>query len=319
MSVVPTNPRILLAEPFDLTAVAFLRQLGDVTVLDRHDETALLDSVAGFDALLVRSAARVTPAVIERADRLKVIGRGGVGLETIDVDAARSRGIQVVYTPYAATDAVADLAIAMMIALSRNLTRSDSLVRSGNFLEARGDVCTHEMRELTVGVVGLGLIGRAVARRCHHGFGMRIVYNDILPAGWLDFVATPLSKEELFRKADVITLHVPLTQQTRGMIDAACLKKFKAGAILINTARGAVVDGEAVARALSKGSLGGAGLDVFDPEPLPENHPLLRAPHTILTAHIGARTRRGLGRMNDVVQDVARVLKGEAPHHPAWT
>ena len=103
------------------------------------------------------------------------------------------------------------------------------------------------------------------------------------------------------------------------MIDAACLKKFKTGAILINTARGAVVDGEAVARALWDGSLGGAGLDVFDPEPLPDDHALQQTPRTILTAHIGARTRCGLRRMNDVVQDVARVLKGEAPHHPAWT
>jgi phosphoglycerate dehydrogenase-like enzyme len=146
---------------------------------------------------------------------------------------------------------------------------------------------------------------------------MRILYNDILEMGLLDFVATPVRKDELYREADVVSLHVPLTWETTDLINERELTWFKPGAVLINTARGAVVNSDALARALNRGALMGAALDVTYPEPLPPGHPLLVAPHTVFTPHLGARTPGSLTRMNAVVEDVIRVLEGETPEYPA--
>jgi len=309
---------IVVAEPFDPAAVDKLRAVGEVVVLDACDEAHLREAVGECDALMVRTRSTVTRAVIESARRLRVIGRGGVGLENIDVDAARERGIAVVYTPQASTEAVADLTVGMMIALLRNIHGCDAMLRRGLFGEAREGSRSREISELTLGIVGMGRIGRAVARRCRHGFGMTVLYNDIVIPGWLDFVATPVNKDELCAQADVVTLHVPLTESTRNLIDAGALSRFKKDGVLINTSRGAVVDSLALADALVSGTLGGAALDVFDPEPLPADHPLLRAPSTLFTPHIGSRTVAGLARMNDVVEDVIRVLQGRPPTYPAW-
>jgi len=307
-----------LAEAFDAPAVEKLRAVGEVVVLDACDEAHLKESVADCDALLVRTRTTVTRAVIDSAPRLRVIGRGGVGLENIDVDAARERGIAVVYTPHASTDAVADLTVGMMIALLRNIHGCDAKVRRGKFWEAREGFISREMSELTVGIVGMGRIGRAVARRCRNGFGMTVLYNDIVSPGWIDFVATAVTKDQLYSHADVVTLHVPLTDSTRNLIDAAALKEFKEGTVLINTSRGAVVDSLALADALAAGTIVGAALDVFDLEPLPDDHPLMRAPNTLFTPHIGSRSVSGLARMNDVVEDVVRILQGRSPLYPAW-
>ncbi len=294
-----------------------MRSLGNVTLLETCDEGTLKSAVRNCDALLVRTFARVTRAVLDDAKRLRVIGRGGVGLENIDLEAARERGIAVVYTPAASTEAVADLTVGLMIAVLRRIAEGDAAVRGGGFARDRERLIGPELADLTLGIVGLGRIGRAVARRCRHGFGMRVLYNDIVAVGLLDFAATPVTKEQLYRQADVVSLHVPLTPETRGLIDEKAFSIFKPGAILINTSRGAVVDSDALACALGRGAPAGAALDVFDPEPLPPGHPLLTAPHTLFTPHVGARTPGSLGRMNAVVEDVIRVLEGKAPEYPA--
>lgn len=312
------HSRIVLAEPFDPAAVEKLLAVGEVIVLDACDEAHLKEAVADCDALLVRTRTTVSRALIESASRLRVIGRGGVGLENIDLAAARERGIAVVYTPHASTDAVADLTVGMMIALLRNISGCDAMVRRGLFWEAREASIAREMAELTVGIVGMGRIGRAVARRCRNGFGMTVLYNDIVSPGWLDFVATAVPKDQLYAHADVVTLHVPLTDSTRNLIGAAALKNFKKEAVLINTSRGAAVDSLALADALAAGTLAGAALDVFDPEPLPTDHPLMQAPNTLFTPHIGSRSASGLARMNDVVEDVVRILQGRSPLYSAW-
>jgi len=314
----PTRPRIVLAEAFDPAAVEKLRAVGEVVVLDDCDEVHLREAVVDCDALLVRTRTTVTRAVIESAARLRVIGRGGVGLENIDLEAARERGIAVVYTPHASTDAVADLAVGLVIALLRNVSACDAMVRRERFWEARERTCSREMSELTLGIMGMGRIGRAVARRCRNGFGMTVLYNDIASPGWLDFVATPVAKDQLYAHADVVTLHVPLTESTRNLIDTAVLNRMKKGAVLVNTSRGGVVDSIALSAALSDGTLAGAALDVFDPEPLPADHPLMQAPNTLFTPHVGARSIAGLARMNEVVEDVVRVLQGRSPVYPAW-
>ncbi len=310
---------IVFAEKFDDAAVEKMRSVGRVSVLDACDQETLALAVRDCDALLVRSSTRVTRALLDQAKRLRVIGRGGVGTENIDIRAAHQRGIAVVYTPAAATDAVADLTVGLMIALIRQIRSADISVREGRFHEARERAHSFELHALKLGIIGLGRIGRAMARRCRHGFGMSILYNDIVFPGRLDFVATPVAKDELYRQADVVSLHVPLTDQTRRLIDAEALALFKQGSLLINTARGAVVDSEALARALYSGGLGGAALDVFEPEPLPAGHPLLEAPNTLFAPHIGARTRAGLSRMNAVVDDVISVLQGGQARYPAET
>ena len=311
--MVDTPWHIVLAERFDEAAVARLRLAGRVTQLNRCDEPTLIAAVGDCDALLVRTGSRVTRSVIDRAERLRVIGRAGVGLDGIDLVAARERGIAVVYTPAAATEAVADLTLGLMIASVRRLSIGETLLRDGRFDEARRECIGPELGELTVGIVGLGRIGRAVGRRCRHGFGMTVLYNDIVEPGLLDFVASRREKARLFEESDILSLHVPLTEQTRNMVDRAALARFKPGSILINTSRGAVVDEVAVAEALEAGRLAGAGFDVFISEPPPADHPLLKAPNAVLTPHLGARSPSGLARMNDVVDDVLAVLRGETP------
>ena len=300
---------IVISEGFGRAAIARAQAVARVTVLTTSDEPALKQAVRDCDALLVRTSATVTRDVIERAGRLRVIGRAGSGLDNIDVEAARERGILVIHTPDAATSAVADLTLGLMIALVRRITTCDAAVRADRFAEERSQYETPELSELTLGIVGLGRIGKAVARRCYHGFAMRILYNDILDAQPFDFEATPTDKAQLFRQADVVSLHLPLTEQTRRLIDGEALAQFKRGSFLINTARGAVVDSAALAHALESGQLAGAALDVFDPEPLPKGHPLLTAPHTLFTPHVGARSRTGLTRMNAVVDEVIRTLE----------
>jgi len=312
-----SRPRIVLAEPYSPNATEKLRAVGDVISLERCDEDALVEAVAGADALVVRTRSEVTRRVLERGTNLKVIGRGGVGLDNIDVGAARKRGVAVVYTPHAATDAVADLTVGMIISLVRRMAWSEDLLRGGSFEAARAEACFREMRDLTIGIVGMGRIGQAVAKRCRNGFGCAIVYNDVRDVGWTGVAAEAVSKEALFAVSDVVSLHVPLTETTRGMIHSSALPRFKDGAILINTSRGAVVDCVAVADALARGKLGGAGFDVYDPEPLPPGHPLLSAPNTVLIPHLASRTNRGLAGMNNVVDDVIRVLRGDRPRYPA--
>jgi D-3-phosphoglycerate dehydrogenase len=276
--------------------------------LESCDETDLIAAVGTCDALLVRSQCRVTRRVLDAAPRLRVIGRAGVGLENIDVAAAEERGVAVLHTPEAATDAVADLTLALMLALVRRLSCYDHQVRQGIFHEAR-TAALREMADLTVGIIGFGRIGQAVGRRCHYGFGMPVLYNDIASIRPPGFPAQAVAKQDLYRQSDIVSLHVPLTEATRGLIDREALAQFKTDAILINTARGAVVDSTALAAALRDGRLAGAGLDVFDPEPLPLHHPLLSAPNTLFTPHIGARTDHGLRRMSEIIDAVITFLQ----------
>ncbi len=313
-----TDPvHIVFAESFHAEFVERAGRVGKVTVLAACDETTLAEAVRDCDALLVRSAARVTRKVVDQARRLRVIGRGGAGLDNIDLEAARDRGIVVVHTPQAATDAAADLTVGLILNLVRKITLGDALIRDARFLEGRAHCMGTELCHLTLGIIGMGRIGRGVARRCRNGFGMRILYNDIIRIGHLDFVATPAEKDDLYAQSDVVSLHVPLTDLTRGLIDGSALRRFKPGAVLVNASRGAVVEGPSLARALVGGSLAGAALDVFDPEPLPKDHPLMTAPNTLFTPHIGARTHGALERMNAVVDDVLGVLQGTPPHFPA--
>jgi phosphoglycerate dehydrogenase-like enzyme len=317
-----SKPAIVVAEGLSESALQRLRAAGDVTVLESRDEPALIAAVAHADALLVRTYARVNAKVIaaaQAAGRLKVIGRAGVGVDNIDVRAARDAGIVVVNTPAACTVAVAELVVGLIVAVERGIVWHDPRVRRGEFSTLRAGIPRNtELQHQTLGIIGMGRIGRAVGHRLHNGMGMRIVYHDIREIGWLPFPAEACARaEEVYAQSDVVSMHVPLTSLTRGMIDAAALAKFKPGACLINTSRGPVVDAAALAAALREGRLAGAAIDVFDPEPPPPDHPLMSATNCILTPHIASRTREGIDAMNDVVDDVIGILAGKPPMYPA--
>ncbi|MCC7293133.1 MAG: hypothetical protein IT449_13820 [Phycisphaerales bacterium] len=312
------RPRILVLDRLEPSALQRLEAAGDVTVVPEPDSVDVAAMIASYDAVVIRTSACLTSAVLDKAAKLRAIGRAGVGLDNIDLEAARCRGITVVHTPESGTEAVADLTIGMLLCCLRRIHEVHAEVLAGRHQQARSLPPARQMSEMTIGIVGMGRIGRAVGRRCRWGFGMRVVYADIMDVGRIDFVAEPMGFEALLRVADVVSLHVPLTELTRGMVCKRTIDLMKPDSILINTARGAVVDCADLAAALAAGRLAAAAIDVLDVEPPPPDHPLLQAPRVLLTPHIGARTLTAQARMSDVVDDVLAVLAGRTPRFPAW-
>jgi D-3-phosphoglycerate dehydrogenase len=303
-------PRILLAEPLDADAEARLEAAGEVIRPADADPDTMARLVVDCDALVARTQTPVTRELLRVGRRLRVVGVAGVGVDRVDVDAARELGIAVLNTPAAASDAVAEFTVALMLQLLRPIPRLCEAYRRGAFHAARQRTHGCELRGLTVGIVGMGRIGSRVGRICSAGFGARVLYNDIASVGPFDFAATPADKPSLYSACDVLTLHVPLDATTRGLIGADALARLRRGAYLVNTARGAVVDTAALCDTLARGALAGAALDVTDPEPLPVDHPLLADPRCILTPHVAARTHEGLRRMFAIVDDVVAFLRG---------
>ncbi|MHC5111996.1 MAG: hydroxyacid dehydrogenase [Planctomycetota bacterium] len=308
---------VILTDKLSAESIDKARQHGQVTLVRDPGEEALLQAVSKAHALVIRTNIQITEKVIQHARNLKVIGRSGVGLDNIDLEACRKNGIAVVHTPHAATEAVADLAVGMMIDLLRFTRQATHALRDNGYREARRKFVGRELHDLTLGIVGFGRIGQALASRCRLGFGMEILFCDIASTAPVLFPARQVEFDALIQGADVISLHVPLTDLTRRMINAQTLTLCRPGAILINTARGAVVDTTALVDALKTGKLAGAALDVTEPEPLPPEHALLNNPHVIVTPHIGAGTGVAQQRMSDVIDDVILVLRGQEPAHPA--
>lgn len=302
--------RVLVPLPLDAAAEARLAAEAEIVRCDAGEE-AICRAIVDCDALVARTHLPVTRRILEAGGRLRVVGVAGVGLDNVDERAAAERGIAVLHTPAASSDAVAELTVAFMLLWQRPIPRLADAYRNGRFRQAREAPHGRELRELTIGIVGMGRIGARVGRICAAGLGARVIYNDILPVGPFDFAASPVEKDSLWREADVVTLHVPLTDATRGLIDARILARLRTGALLINTSRGAVVDTPALLAALRSGRMS-AALDVADPEPLPPDHPLLNLPNCVVTPHIAARTEGGLRRMFDVVDQVAAFLRDRA-------
>ncbi|MCH8853222.1 MAG: 3-phosphoglycerate dehydrogenase, partial [Planctomycetes bacterium] len=271
--------KIVVAERLSNSALERLRAVGEVAELESCDPDTLRGAVRDCHALVVRTYAEVSADVIDSASALKVIARAGVGVENIDTKVAASAGITVVHTPAASTEAVAELTIGLIITLERRACWAQEQLRQGHFRQARNQLASAQLGEMTLGIIGFGRIGRCLAGIAQRAFGMRILFNDILPMSHVEDIARAVSKDELYAAADVVSLHVPLTSATRGLVNTATLRKMKSTALLINTARGAVVDAAALAAALDAGVIAGAAIDVFDPEPPPPDHPLLSAPH----------------------------------------
>jgi D-3-phosphoglycerate dehydrogenase len=280
--------KVVVAEKISSAAVDLLREPRWTVVTAEQIDGKLAAQLDSADALIVRSAVQVNADLLAHARKLRVIGRAGVGVDNIDLEAATRQGIAVMNTPGANSIAVAEHTLAMMLAMARHLCRANELMHSGKW--EKKSLQGSELRGKTLGVVGLGRVGMEVARRAR-AFGMEIVAHD-------PFVSASVAKEEnirmakleeVYAAADYLTLHVGLTPQTANMVNAASLKKMKRGVRLVNCARGELVDETALAQALKGGHVTGAALDVFAAEPL-KNSPLAAMDNVILTPHIGGST-----------------------------
>ena len=282
--------RVLVADDLSPEAVQILRKAGlevDVKVGLKPDE---LEAVIGaYDGLAVRSATKVTAKVLEKAGRLKVVGRAGVGVDNVDLDAATRRGVVVMNTPGGSSTTVAELALAMVLSLSRHVAAATASVKSGKWEKKKFQ--GHELAGKTLGVVGIGNIGSVLVDRARALKMRAIAYDPFISAEAAAKLGVALVElDDLWREADVISLHVPLTDKTRNLVNAAVLARVKKGAILVNCARGGIVDEKALAEALAAGHLGGAAMDVFEKEPPPADHPLFKFENFVCTPHIGAST-----------------------------
>src|SRR4051794_26553920 len=294
--------RVFVTRKLPGTAVDRLGQTHDVDLWPEPDppgQQELARRAARADALLTLLTDEIGA---ELMGSLKAIANYAVGTDNIDVEAATQRGIPVGHTPDVLTETTAELAFALMFAVARRIVEADAYVRAGRWGPWRpGLLLGHDLHGSTLGIVGFGRIGRAVARRAE-GSGMTVIHG------------IPL--EELFDRSDFVSLHAPLTPETRGLIGAGELERMKPSAILVNTARGPLVDTNALLDALRNGVIAGAGLDVTDPEPLPADHPLLTAPNLVVTPHIGSATHRTREAMADMaVDNLLAALAGERMPH----
>ena len=267
----------------------------------------LLARAPDLDGLLSLLTDPVNAELIDAAPRLRAISNYAVGVDNVDLEAAAARGIPVGNTPDVLTASTADLALALMLGIARRLAEGEAFVKAGEWVTWEpGLMLGRDLHGATVGIVGYGRIGQAVGRRLQ-GFGCAVVANT-RDGG--------VSLEELLERSDFVTLHCPLTPQTRGLIDAEALSRMKPTAYLVNTSRGPVVDTGALADALHAGELAGAALDVTDPEPLPADHPLLEAPNLLVVPHIASATHATRGRMADIaVDNLLAGLAGEPMPH----
>lgn len=294
-------PKILVSDSIDESGLAILRERAEVTFDPEIKPEPLVTAVGGYDALVVRSRTKVTAQVIGAGEQLRVIGRAGVGLDTIDVAAAKARGITVLNSPFAASVAVAELTLGLMLALARRIPLADAGLKRGDWLKKQlvGD----ELCGKTLAVVGIGNIGTAVVERAR-AFGMRAIAVDpyLTPDQIRQRGAEPVALDVALAEADYLTLHAPLASDTQGLLGREQLAKMKDGARLICAARGGLVDEDALADALDSGKLAGAGLDVFANEP-PGLTRLVQHPQVIGTPHVGAMTREA---QEKAAVDIAR-------------
>ena len=256
----------------------------------------------GFDAFIVRSRTKITRKVLEKAGRLRVIGRAGSGLDNIDLEAAKQRGIAVVNTPEAVADSVAELTIALIFAVLRRITVADRSMKEDMWLKR--DLTGHLLKDKTLGAVGVGRVGSRV-RRIAEAIGMKVIFSRSTSS---DSNRDHVSLEALLKRSDVVTLHVPLTSETYHMIGREQLLQMKDGAFLINTSRGSIVDEEALLHALKTGKLAGAALDVYETEP-PKNRELVKLPNVICTPHIGSQTEETQRRVSiEIAQKICEAF-----------
>ncbi len=284
---------ILISDAFDKTLPTKLTPFGDVT----DDKGRLADA----EVVLVRSKTKVTREYIDSAPKLKLVVRGGVGMDNIDLEYCRERGITALNTAEASTTAVAELAFALMIAVANSITQADASMREGKWLKK--ELKRQELWGKTLGILGMGRIGSALALRAR-AFRMHCLAWH--PATrFSDFAEIRSDLDSVLRDSDFLSLNMPLVDSTRGIINSDSIARMKDGAIIINTGRGGLVVEEDVAAALQSGKLGGYGTDVWHQEP-PNGSPILSAPHTVCLPHLGASTRENMLRIGEIIENIIK-------------
>ncbi len=304
------RPVVLIAEKLAPSVVDVFGDEVEVRHVDGTDRPALLSAVAGADALLVRSATKVDAEVFAATTRLKVVARAGVGLDNVEVPAATARGVLVVNAPTSNIVSAAEHAVALLLSLARRIPAADATLRGGEW--KRSSFSGVEISGKTVGVVGLGKIGQLFAQRMA-AFGTELIAYDpyVSPARAAQLGIELLDLDELLARADVISIHLPKTPETKGLIGADQLAKTKPGVLIVNAARGGLIDEQALADAVRDGQVGGAGVDVFVEEPTTSS-PLFGLPNVVVTPHLGASTGEAQDRAGtDVAHSVLLALRGD--------
>lgn len=306
--------RILVTEQISEEGLAALRTAAQVDLRTDLDKAQLLAVLPEYDALVVRSGTKVTAEVLEAGTRLRVVGRAGTGVDNIDVAAATQRGVIVVNAPASNSVAVAELTIAFILSLARHLPQAAASLQAGKW--ARSKFMGFEVRGKTLGLVGLGRIGAEVARRAHALEMTLLAYDPVVSTARAEQLGVKLATlDEVLAQSDFVSLHVPLVEATRNLINAERLTKMKPTAYLLNAARGGIIDEAALAEALEQKRLAGAALDVFEQEP-PTNNPLVAHPNVIAVPHLGASTLEAQALSGvDVAEGVLTALAGGTPRY----
>jgi D-3-phosphoglycerate dehydrogenase len=309
----PETWNVLLPEQIDPSGPESIADIAACTGMDEYDSVAdALADIARYDAVIVR-VAPIDAAVIDRADRLRVIAKHGAGLDNVDVDAASGRGIVVCNTPGANARSVAEHAVALLFAVRRNLRTADRHVRAGEW--DRGQFTGHELTGDTLGLFGFGAIAREVSDLAH-GMGQAVLtYDPYVPDDEIPMRVERVTElPELFARADAVSVHAPLTPETRHAVSTDELSALGPAGVLVNTSRGPIVDEAALLDALETGALGGAGLDTFAEEPPGADHPLYARDDVLLTPHVGGVTDEALARMSQrAAANVRTVYEGGVP------
>jgi D-3-phosphoglycerate dehydrogenase / 2-oxoglutarate reductase len=302
---------ILITDGLDERGQSILRASAKVDYHEKISAEDLLQIIADYDALIIRGQTQVTAEVIDAATRLKVIGRAGVGVDNIDLEAAKQRNITVVNAPSSTTVAVAELAFGLLLALARGVTRADATMKQGEWLKKEFEGV--ELNGKTLGIIGFGRIGMEVSKRAA-AFGMNVIIYDpnVSEDELLHSDAEPVSIQDLYAWSDFISLHLPLNVQTRDLIGPFAISQMKEGVRIVSTARGGIIDESALLNALNSGKVAGAALDVFEKEP-PGLTELVSHPRVIATPHIGAQTTEAQSRAaEDIANEVLSALREES-------
>jgi D-3-phosphoglycerate dehydrogenase len=309
--------KVLLYESIHHEGTELLEKKCALIYARSYDEKDLIEQAADVDAIIIRANGAVTKAIIEASPNLKVIGRHGVGLDAIDLQAAGEKGIRVVYTPMANKESVAEHFVALALMLAKKMRPADIALRGCRW-QARYELIGTELYGKTLGVLGFGRIGQQTARICRHGFNMKIIYYDQTdyPEVAAELQASRVDEKKIFSDADFISINLPLSPQTRHFMNAQRLALMKPTAFVINMARGPVWREADVVAALQHNRIAGAGADVYEVEPIQPDNPLLKLDNFVGTPHMSAHTKEGMIRMSMVARDVLAVLEGREPEFP---
>ena len=312
-----SRPKILLYEQMHSEGTNLLAKKCDLVYAESFEEEKLIEQASEAAGILIRANGAVSRTIIEASPKLKVVGRHGVGLDAIDLEAAKEHGVRVVYTPVANMESVAEHFVGLALILAKKMRLADIEMRAGNW-QARYELIGTELRDKILGVMGFGRIGQQTARICHGGFNMKVLYHDVIdfPDAEKELNATRVAPESLFAQSDFISINLPLIPSTRHMVNEDLIGHMKPTAFLINMARGPIWKEDDVVKALEEKRIMGVGSDVYETEPPPDDHPLFKMDSFAGTPHMSAHTEEAMIRMSLVAKDMIAVLEDREPEFP---